>query len=373
MGACAGQAGLERGRRGLISKGMNRRKVIKGAAGMAAVAAVGGVAMANGKNKYYSGPVSDHFDGTRFFNPGGEAPRGGMDLLRWQFGGGKKVWPKSVPLPEAAQPDPRADDLRITMVGHATMLIQTAGLNILTDPVWSDRASPLAFAGPKRVTAPGIAFDDLPKVDLILLSHNHYDHLDLTTLAGLERDHKPLIVTPLGNDAILRPDLPKARIETRDWDQAVSFGPLTLHFEPCHHWSARGMGDRSMALWAAFVIDGPAGKVVHIGDTGFDSGKPYRRLRARHGVPRAAILPIGAYEPRWFMRAQHQNPEEAVQGLEILGAASAIGHYWGTFQLTDEGREEPPEALATALRSRSLAPARFQPLAPAEVWTPPEA
>lgn len=351
---------------------MNRRSLIKGTAVLAATAAVGGTAMTSRTNKYYSGPISDHFDGTRSFNPDGEAPRGGLDLLKWQFGGGKQKWPDEVLLTNQAQPQPRQDDLTITMVGHATMLIQTAGLNILTDPVWSDRASPLAFAGPKRVIRPGVAFDALPKIDVILLSHNHYDHLDLTTLKSLHRAHDPLIVTPLGNDAILAGDLPKARIETRDWDEAVPFGPMTFHFEPCHHWSARGMGDRSMALWAAFVIEGPAGKIFHIGDTGFDQGRPYTRVRQKHGKIGTAILPIGAYEPRWFMKAQHQNPDEAVEGLELLGADHAVGHHWGTFQLTDEARDDPPEALARAMARRGFAADRFQPLAPAQVWTPPK-
>lgn len=325
------------------------------------------------KNRYYAGPVSDHFDGTRFFNPGGQPPRGGLDLLKWKLNGQKQVWPDAVPLPAKARPATAHDDLRITMVGHATMLIQTAGLNILTDPVWSDRASPLAFAGPKRVTEPGIAFADLPKIDLILLSHNHYDHLDLVTLKSLNQGHAPQIITPLGNDAILRPDLPEARIETRDWDEAAPFGPLTVHVEPCHHWSARGVADRSMALWAAFVIEGSAGKILHIGDTGFDEGRPYRRVRDKHGPMDLAILPIGAYEPRWFMRAQHQNPEEAVKGMQICGARHAVGHHWGTFQLTDEARDDPPKALTAALMAQDLRAERFQPLAPAQVWTRPVA
>lgn len=327
--------------------------------------------MRAGRNPYYSGPISDHFDGTRFFNPGGQPPRGGMDLLKWQFSGARKRWPRKVPSPVASRPAAATTDLTITMVGHATMLIQVAGLNILTDPVWSDRASPLAFAGPRRVTDPGIPFADLPRIDLILLSHNHYDHLDLQTLKSLHQDHAPAIITPLGNDSLVRPVLPGVRIDARDWDEAVTFGPLTVHLEPCHHWSARGMGDRSMALWAAFVIDTPTGKILHIGDTGFDGGRPYERVRRKHGAMHSAILPIGAYEPRWFMRAQHQNPEEAVEGLRLCGAAHAVGHHWGTFQLTDEARDDPPRALAAALQDKGIAAERFDALAPGQVWTPP--
>ncbi len=352
---------------------MKRRKFIKGTALLAALGLGGGsaaMAISSSRNRYYAGPPSDHFDGVRFFNPGGAAPSGFADLLKWQWGGTRAQWPEQVPV-AATKPATDVQDLTITMVGHATMLIQMAGVNLLTDPVWSDRASPLAFAGPKRVAAPGVRFADLPRIDAILLSHNHYDHLDLTTLASLHAAHAPQIITPLGNDAILRKAIPDARITVGDWGHATPFGPLTVHFEPCHHWSARAMGDRSMALWAAFVIAGPTGKVLHIGDTGFDQGRPYRDLAARHGAIRAAILPIGAYEPRWFMRAQHQNPAEAVEGFLMSGAAHAIGHHWGTFQLTDEPREAPLAALETALAAKTIAPERFRPLAPGQTWAIP--
>jgi hypothetical protein len=180
---------------------MKRRSFLKFSA-LAALFGLGAsgtaMAVARNSNPYHSGPVTDHFDGVRFFNPDGAAPKGFSDLLKWKFGGNQASWPRSVRSPFApARPEPRVegDRLRITMVGHATMLIQTAGLNILTDPVWSDRASPLSFAGPKRVTAPGIAFEDLPDIDLVLLSHNHYDHLDLVTLARLRLAHNPLVIT----------------------------------------------------------------------------------------------------------------------------------------------------------------------------------
>ena len=323
------------------------------------------------KNRYYQGPVSDHFDGTRFFNPGGETPRGFLDVLKWQMAGGRTRWSRPQPALPPARPAPRVDDLTVTMVGHATLLIQVAGVNILTDPVWSDRASPFQSMGPQRFLPPGIDFQDLPPIDLILLSHNHYDHLDLSTLKRLHATHGARIITPLGNDAHLRPHLPGAVIDTVDWGHALPHSPLTLHALPCHHWSARGMGDRSMSLWAAFMITGPAGNVLHIGDTGFDEGKPYRDLPARFGSVRLAILPIGAYEPRWFMQAQHQNPDEAVRGAKLAGARHVIGHHWGTFQLTDEDRAAPVRALETALHQHDFPAERFRALAPGEVWTIP--
>lgn len=356
---------------------MKRRSFLKfsALAGIFGLGASGtAMAIARANNPYYSGPVSDHFDGTRFFNPDGSAPKGFADLLKWQFGGGREPWPASATSPFApAKPDAKVegDKLRITMVGHATMLIQTAGLNILTDPVWSDRASPVAFAGPKRIIDPGVAFEDLPKIDVVLLSHNHYDHLDLVTLARLRQAHDPLVVTPLGNDAIIKDHTPSMRTETADWGQAIRSGPATFHFEPCHHWSARGMNDRSMALWAAFVIETGGGKILHIGDTGFDNGRPYRNARDRHGRFRAAILPVGAYEPRWFMKDQHQNPQEAIEGFLLSGADYALGHHWGTFQLTNEGRDAPKEVLEAALAEKGVAPEKFRPLHVGEVWEAP--
>ena len=351
---------------------MNRRRFLTlsglaAATGLAALWAGRGAA-----NPYYQGPPSDHFDGVRFFNPGGTPPRGFTDLLRWQFGGGRAVWPAGVAIGPTARPEARVDDLRVTMVGHATVLIQTAGLNILTDPVWSDRASPLSFAGPARVTPPGIAWDDLPPIDLILLSHSHYDHLDLPTLARLGARGPARLITPLGNDAILAGRVGALRVSAHDWGAAVPVGPLTIHLVPCHHWSARGMRDRSMALWAGFVVEGPAGRILFIGDTGFDGGRPYRALPGA-GPLRLAILPIGAYEPRWFMAAQHQDPAEAVQGLALCGASWGIGTHWGTFQLTNEGREDPPAALGLALDRAGMDRARFRALAPAQVWDLPPA
>lgn len=332
--------------------------------------------MAKPGNIYYQGPKSGHFNGTRFFNPDGVNPLGFRALFKWRTSDRGKAWPRLCPSPFAgARPDERVAGaaLRVTMIGHASLLIQTGSLNILTDPVWSERVSPLSFIGPKRHNPPGVAFGDLPPIDLVLVTHNHYDHLDLATLKALHARHRPRIVTPLGNDAIIRRAVPDARITVTDWgDETRLDNGVAIHTEPCHHWSARGSRDRRMALWAAFVIAAPHGKIYHIGDTGFHGGINYRAAASKHGGFRLANLPIGAYEPQWFMRPQHQNPQEAVEGMRLANAAHAAGHHWGTFQLTNEWVDAPVEALQIALETAGIAPDRFRPLRPGEVFDVPQ-
>jgi L-ascorbate metabolism protein UlaG (beta-lactamase superfamily) len=328
------------------------------------------------ENPYYRGPQSDHFNGKRFFNPGGIRPPGFRALVKWQTGDRGPKWPRPYPSPFAgARPAARihGTDLRVTMIGHASLLIQTQGLNILTDPVWSERASPFSFIGPKRHNPPGVSLADLPPIDLVLVTHNHYDHLDAATLKALQRKHPLRILTPLGNDTIIAKAVPTAAITATDWgDATVISDGVTIHTEPCHHWSARGSRDRRMALWAAFVIETPAGKIYHIGDTGFHDGINYRAAAKKHGGFRLANLPIGAYEPQWFMQPQHQNPAEAVAGMQLAKAAYAIGHHWGTFKLTDEWVEAPAQALAIALEDAAIAPERFRALRPGEGFAVPE-
>ncbi|MDY8109271.1 MBL fold metallo-hydrolase [Fulvimarina sp. 2208YS6-2-32] len=355
---------------------MNRRSVLK-ILGLTGIALGGGLTAtrAFGGNPYYGGPPSDHFDGRLFFNPAGDEPSGFSDLLRWKLGGGRADWPSRWPQPALTPPDTperlTGNALRVTMIGHATLLIQVSGVNILTDPVFSQRASPFGFAGPHRVSDPGIAFDDLPPIHLVLLSHNHYDHMDLDTLARLAHRDDPVVCTPLGNDTIIRERAPGMRIVAQDWGDVHAIGPLRIHCEPTHHWSARGVTDRRMALWSSFMIEGPAGRIYHVGDTGFAGGRNYRDARARHGPVRLALLPIGAYEPRWFMRPVHQNPEEAVVGFTLLDAAYAVGHHWATFQLTDEAITDPRDSLHAALDAQGIARARFRPLVAGESFDVP--
>jgi L-ascorbate metabolism protein UlaG (beta-lactamase superfamily) len=320
------------------------------------------------KNPYYQGPPSAHFDGSRFFNPGHDTDRRLSDLLRWRFTAQRAVWPGAAATRQVVPPR-RSDNLRITMVGHATVLIQAAGHNYLVDPVWSDRASPVAWAGPARASAPGIALPDLPPIDTVLITHNHYDHLDIPTLAAIWASHRPGIIAPLGNDAVIARRAPAMHVQTADWHDTIGLAnghSITLH--PAHHWSSRTGLDRRMALWCGFVIETPAATVYVVGDTGYGDGDIFRSLATPHRPVDVAIIPIGAYEPRWFMQPQHVNPEEAVQIMRDCGAAKALGVHWGCFQLTDEPRDEPKQKLHAELARRAMPASAFIALEPGDVW-----
>jgi L-ascorbate metabolism protein UlaG (beta-lactamase superfamily) len=244
----------------------------------------------------------------------------------------------------------------VTWIGHATVLVQTQDLNILTDPVWSDTVSPFPPIGPERVRAPGVAFERLPKIDLILISHNHYDHMDLPTLERLWKRDRPLIVTSLGNDTILRGRGIEA--VALDWGGRRRVGPAEVIVERNHHWGSRWGTDRNRALWSAFTLRLPGGNIFYAGDTGWGDGS-WVQEAAQSGPFRLAIIPIGAYEPRDFMKTNHVNPEEAVRIFEMLKPTKALGVHWGTFRLTFEPIDDPPRRLTALKRARGIAADSF--------------
>jgi L-ascorbate metabolism protein UlaG (beta-lactamase superfamily) len=354
-----------------VSKSLLTRRRLFAAIGAVAAVTGGVLAVRTAAARYYDGPISDHFDGRIFFDPHGVPPKSLGDLVRWWTGGGRSKWPLRVENAHADRPPARVEGarLRVSFVGHATLLLQTGGLNILTDPVWSERVSPVSFAGPRRVRDPGVAFDKLPPIDAVLVSHGHYDHLDLDTLSRLAAAHNPRVIAPLGNDTIMRLHDAAVRAEAHDWHDRVDLGNgLTVTLAPMRHWSARGVLDRNKALWAAFVLQTPAGRIYHVADSGYGDGHHFRAARARYGPFRLAILPVGAYEPRWFMRDMHMNPEESIRAFFDCGAELALGHHLETFQLTNEPIGAPRHALTEARAAAEIPPEQFRLLEPGEVW-----
>jgi L-ascorbate metabolism protein UlaG (beta-lactamase superfamily) len=340
---------------------------------LAGLTGFGAAAHASLSNPYYAGPVTDHFDGTRFFVPGQAIPNGPSGMFKMLFRRSQREkWPDELPSPFQDTPPARVggSDLRVTFIGHASFLIQVSGLNILVDPVYAERASPFAALGPRRRNRPGIAFTDLPPIDVVLISHSHYDHMDLVALAALSSKHVQRFVAPLGNDSIIAPAVGGLqKVDTFDWGQSLTLRPgIDVHLVPSFHWAARGIFDRRKSLWGSFVLTTPAGVIYHIADTGYGDGSISKDVRNRFGAPRLAIIPVGAYEPRWFMQSMHVNPEEAVRIFQDCSAEAAIGHHWGTFPLTEEPHGQPEIDLAKALAAANIAPQRFQAFRPGQVW-----
>jgi L-ascorbate metabolism protein UlaG (beta-lactamase superfamily) len=307
----------------------------------------------------YKGPPSNHFDGRHFFNANASAGRSLVDLLRWRRTAQPKSWPAWVE--NRARPALPAQltqgQVALTFINHITFLIQFRGLNILTDPVYSERASPLRNTGPKRVRAPGLPFDELPPIHLVLVSHNHYDHLDLDTLMRLEATHAPRVVTSLGNRPFLEQHGLRA-VQELDWWGSAEVGNATVTLTPAQHWSSRGPGNRNRTLWGGFIVRVGARQVFFAGDTGYASH--FKAIAKRHGAVDLALLPIGAYEPRWFMRDQHMDPDDAVRAHLDLQAKVSIGTHFGCFQLTDEGFDDPVIELEAQLKRHNVAAESFQ-------------
>jgi L-ascorbate metabolism protein UlaG (beta-lactamase superfamily) len=299
---------------------------------------------------------SDHFDGRRFVNPTGTAgqpftavPR----MLRER----RTPWPAHIDEPPQRPLELDGATAVVTFIGHSTFLIQTATGNILTDPMYSERAGPWNLLGPRRVRPPAVAFDDLPPIAIVLLSHNHYDHCDVRTLGMLARRFEPTTVTPLGNGPLVR-SAGMRRVEELDWWQDAKTPVLPITLTPAHHFSARGSLDRNRALWGGFVIVAGGRRIYFAGDTAY--APFFRDVRQRLGPIDLALLPIGAYEPRWFMQSVHMNPAEAVQAHLELESSESIGMHFGTFQLTTEGIDEPLRSLEQARTARNIPPSRFR-------------
>lgn len=309
----------------------------------------------------YQGAKSDHFDGKKFHNTGKSMSGSFSDVLRWQTDR-KRVrgeW-NIVNNPPGEKPPSRVEgnELRITFIGHATVLIQTQGLNIITDPLYGERAGPYSWAGPKRFKRPGIRFEDLPKIDIVLLSHNHYDHLDPVTLTRIKERDGARIITSLGVSLFLEKKHILNSTELDWWDIDKVNNNVRIHCVPARHFSGRGTVDRNTTLWSGFVIETSGGNIYFAADTGYDD-LIFKQIGVTFGQMRASIIPIGAYTPRWFMSPVHVDPEQAVMIHQDVRSRKSIGIHWGTFRLADEGMYDPPKELKASLAKAGLAEDSF--------------
>lgn len=309
----------------------------------------------------YKGPVSDHFNGTTFENIDDVGSKNFFQVFWWSLTRTPGKWEKRTEseLPPGSFSERRVeDDLKVSYVNHSTFLIQTDSLNILTDPVWSDRVSPFSFAGPERMRPPGFRYEDLPPVDAVLISHNHYDHLDIETLKRLKRDHNPMFIVPLGVDKQLSEE---GIINTMalDWWESVSIERrMKVSAVPAQHFSARGLFDRDKTLWAGFVISTSSGPVYFAGDTGYGSFFP--QIAERFGPVKLSLIPIGAYKPRWFMAPVHVDPAEALKVHADVQSEFSIGMHYGTFPLADDSQYDPLTDLKEALEQSGLTEEEFR-------------
>jgi L-ascorbate metabolism protein UlaG (beta-lactamase superfamily) len=301
---------------------------------------------------------SDHFDGRRFVNLTGAAGQPFSAVPRMLLTP-RTPWPANIDEPPREPAALDGAEAAVTFIGHSTLLIQTKAVNILTDPMYSRRAGPFNLLGPRRVRQPAVRFDDLPPISIVLLSHNHYDHCDLRTLGMLARRFDPILVTPVGNGRLAR-SAGMRRVEELDWWQETTT-TVSITLTPAHHFSARGPFDKNRALWGGFVIVAGTSRIYFAGDTAY--APFFRDVRRRLGPIDLALLPIGAYEPRWFMRVVHMNPAEAVQAHLDLESAQSIAMHFGTFQLTAEGIDEPLRSLDEARRANGVAPSTFKSIA----------
>tara|TARA_A100001015_G_scaffold4782_1_gene6080 strand:+ start:347 stop:1333 length:987 start_codon:yes stop_codon:yes gene_type:complete len=286
-------------------------------------------------------------------------------LMTWVFDGEKG--PKRVEIETSTQWQELAPDQKnyAVWIGHATYLINNGDINILTDPIFSKRASPLGFAGPKRMISAVMSLSDLPKIDLVVVSHNHYDHLDIWSLKKLNKlNPRTIFLVPIGDGKkLIRAGI--KNVHEMNWWDEFSHSETTFNFTPVQHWSKRGLFDRNKSLWGGWFFQTKDLALYHAGDTGYSSD--FKTTYERLGAPDYSFIPIGAYDPRWFMKDSHVNPEEAVQIAIDLKTPRSFGMHWGTFILTDEPVLEPPARLKETLKEQNLAPDFFISPKPGEI------
>lgn len=304
--------------------------------------------------------MSSIFDGKQFHNQNKQVRlKSFRDFLAWKFYSTKTAWPTRIASPiYDYQPNLKGYALRYGYINHASVLLEIDGVTFLTDPVFSLRTSPSKWIGPKRVREPAIRIDSLPKIDFVLLSHNHYDHMDIDSLKWLHQRDKPTIITGLHNSRYLHKH-GITHIHELDWGQQITIANFKIYFEPAQHWSKRTLKDTCQSLWGAFMVVSPSGKHVYFaGDTGYY--KHFSETAQRHNFQcDLALLPIGAYEPRWFMKDHHMNPDDAVKAHIDLHSKHSVAIHFGTFQLTNEGIDQPEIDLRLALDKYQIGAENF--------------
>lgn len=284
-----------------------------------------------------------------------------VDLLKWKIEGKPNNWPDWIETkylyPLVKIPE---NSVRITYVNHSTFLIYFRGVNILTDPVWSDKVGPTSYLGLKRVRDPGVRFEDLPKIDLVLVSHSHFDHLDIPTLKKLKEKFNPLFISGLGNcEGIIKSQIDSANCMEFDWFEGFKFGNIDVNYTPAHHWSSRGLRDRDTALWGSFVFGDDKSKIFFAGDTAFAEGVHIKMIKEKFPDINVALLPIGSYLPRSIMKNNHTSPDEAVEIFKILEPDLAIAMHHKTFNLGNDAYNQPSEDLKKSLEKKSIKRSKF--------------
>jgi L-ascorbate metabolism protein UlaG (beta-lactamase superfamily) len=307
----------------------------------------------------YQGPVSDHFDGKKFNNMGSIQPLGFKSLIKWMRTREKGEWKELKDAPYGPPPAGKidGDSIVVTFINHSTFLVQTQSLNFLTDPIWSERAGPVSIAGPHRMRPPGIRFEDLPSINIILLTHNHYDHLDIQTLKKLSAKFNPKIYCPLGVGLYLKNEGVGNVTEMDWWDEIGIEQGISLVCTPAQHFSGRGMFDRDRTLWCGFALKTYKGSIYYSGDTGY--GDFFKDIAHRLSPVRLSFLTIGAFKPQWFMSSIHTSPEDAVRIHKILKSPQSIGMHFGTFHLADDGMDEPEMTLKSVLKKEGIPESEF--------------
>jgi L-ascorbate metabolism protein UlaG (beta-lactamase superfamily) len=307
----------------------------------------------------YKGPVTDHFNGKEFLNPGNRKAKGMMEALRWMVTRERGAWTAITDAKKNVKPAERiTQGIRLTFINHSTFLIQFNGLNILTDPIWSKRTSPVEWAGPKRMRPPGLSLEDLPKIDVLLLSHNHWDHLDINTVVKIYQQHHPKIVTPLGVKAFLERRGIEQITDLDWWKELKIADSVGIRSVPAQHFSGRGMFDRDATLWCGYVIVRPEGNIYFVGDTGYNP-ETFKEIGERCSPIELALVPIGAFKPASFMGPIHCSPAEAVMIHQESKAKQSVATHFGTFGLADDGQTEPIIELEKALSASGINPAEF--------------